>query len=311
MIELDRQRCTGCGACAVVCHNRCVVICDGTARIDTVLCDRCVQCVAVCPQRALSWAGVPPIPADERRLPTAGQLDELFKQRHSIRFFKADRIDRSLLQEIVSCGVYAPTNNHDLRVVVVDDREAIEALEGIAVRFNARIYRLFFRSGLVFGVLRRFVPDVNAKVRAKLETRRHDRLNPAAMVFVVGDPRIALSEASAQAALDVMTFYAQMQGIGSCLWGAGTMILNRNRKVRRKLGLRGPERILGILLLGYPSIKFGNNVVGRAMPVVWNGDWPAADRPTPGDCSPAYVQLGVFKLERPAHESMTGAIHGA
>jgi hypothetical protein len=75
--------------------------------------------------------------------------------------------------------------------VVVDERQTIAALEGVVGRFNTRIYRLVFRPGSVFGLLRRFVPDVNRKVRAKLETRRYDRLNPAAMVFVVGDPRMA------------------------------------------------------------------------------------------------------------------------
>lgn len=115
--------------CATVCHNGCVVISGGRARISRALCDRCAQCVAVCPQRALSWDGVPSLPVDEACLPSVEQLDELFKERRSTRFFKGDRIDRSLLHEIVSYGAYAPTNNHDLRVVIVDDRQVIEALE--------------------------------------------------------------------------------------------------------------------------------------------------------------------------------------
>lgn len=270
MIVLDRERCNGCGMCAMVCHNRCVDIGAGMARIDDALCDRCAQCVAVCPQRALSWDGVPPVPIDRTRLPAPEQLDELFKERRSTRFFKRDRIDRRLLREIVGYGAYAPTNNHDLRLVLVDDREVIEALEGIVVRFNARVYRLFFKPGPVFGLLCRIAPDVNPKVRAKLEGRRTERFNPAAMVFVVGDARIAFSEASAQAALDLMTLYAQVQGIGSCLWGAGRMILGRNREARERLGLQAQERILGILMLGVPAVQFRNRVEGRAMPVVWN-----------------------------------------
>jgi hypothetical protein len=68
-----------------------------------------------------------------------------------------------------------------------------------------------------------------------------------------------------------MTLYAQVQGIGSCLWGAGKVILNRNREARLRLGLQGRERILGILLFGYPAVEFGNKVEGRTMPSVWNG----------------------------------------
>jgi nitroreductase len=237
--------------------------------VNNALCDHCTQCVAVCPQKALSWDGVSPVPVDETHLPSAEQLDELFKQRRSIRLFKDDQIDRSLLHEIVSYGAYAPTNNHDLRMVVVDDQEVIEALERTVVRFNSRIYRLFFKRSFAFGLLRRIAPDVNPKVKAKLEGRRDDLFNPTAMIFVVGDPRIAFSEASAQAALDLVTFYAQVHGIGSCLWGAGTMILDRKWDVREQLGLQERERILGILLLGYPALKFSNKVEGRTMPIQW------------------------------------------
>lgn len=271
LLVLDDAVCVGCGMCAMVCHNRCVALCGGTPVINEALCDGCAQCVAVCPQRALSWDGVSPVPVDEANLPSAQELDELFKQRRSIRFFKEERIDRSVLSRTVRYGAYAPTNNHDMRAVIVDDREILETLEQAVVQFNSRMYRLFVKPRPVFALLRRIAPNVNPRVKAKLEGRRSDSFHPAAMVLVVGDPRIAFSEASAQAALDLMMLYAQIQGIGSCLWGAGRMVLNRNRDARRRLGLQGPERILGILLLGYPAVEFGNKVEGRTMPIVWNG----------------------------------------
>jgi len=244
MIAIDRQKCIGCGTCVKVCHNRCVTLIDDVVSIDDALCDRCTQCIAVCPQQALSWDHVPPVGYDEARLPSPEQLDELFKERRSIRFFEPERIDRPLLKEIVGYGAYAPTNNHELRAVVVDDAGVIEELERIVVRFNSRVYRLIFEPKVVFELLRRIIPTINLQVRAKLEGRRHDFFNPAAMVFIVGDPRIAFSEASAQAALDHVTFYALTRGVGSCLWGAGEIVLDRNRTARERLGLQKREHIL-------------------------------------------------------------------
>jgi NAD-dependent dihydropyrimidine dehydrogenase PreA subunit len=271
MVIVDREKCTGCGMCVKVCHNHCVALVDGVTSTDYELCDRCTQCIAVCPQQALSWDRVSPARVDETRLPSAVQIDELFKERRSVRFFKEDRIERALLEEIVGYAIYAPTNNHDLRMVVVDDETTIQELERIATRFYSRTYNLFFKPDIVFALLDRITPAVNSHVKVKLEKRRHDFFNPAAMVFIVGDPRIAFSEASAQAALDHVMFYALVKGVGSCLWGAGEIVLDRNRAARERLGLQKGEHILGVLLLGYPAVEFANKVEGRTMGIQWNG----------------------------------------
>lgn len=50
---LDRERCTGCGACAAYCSEKAVVVRDGTARIDYGRCVMCAGCTEVCPSGAL------------------------------------------------------------------------------------------------------------------------------------------------------------------------------------------------------------------------------------------------------------------
>lgn len=271
MINLDQDLCTGCGMCVKVCHNCCLTLVDNLPRITQELCDSCTQCIAVCAQGALSWGGVPPVSHDPSRLPSADQLDELFRQRRSLRSFAQERIDRDLLREIVEYGIYAPTNNHDLRAVVVDDPEAIAQLEGITIDFNVRVYKLFFRPRLVYALVSRLSRAMTPQVRVKLEGRRYDAFRPAAMVFIVGDGRIAFSEASAQAYLDAITYTAQVRGIGSCLWGAGRTVLDRNREARALLGLGRQEHILGVLLLGYPAVRYANKVEGRALDITWVG----------------------------------------
>jgi hypothetical protein len=91
-------------------------------------------------------------------------------------------------------------------------------------------------------------------------------------MWVVCDRRIAFSEASAQAALDHVTFYAQVRGVGSCLWGAGEIVLDRNRAARERLGLQRQEH------MGYPAVRFVNKVEGRTMRTQWVGGGTASAR---------------------------------
>ncbi len=257
-----------------ICHEECIALVDGAASIDHGLCSTCTQCIAVCLQRALSWEGVPPVDYNERRLPTPEQLDELFKERRTIRFFKEDKIDRTVLEEIVGYGIYAPTNNYALRAIVVDDQATIEELDRIILRFVSKIYNLFFRSRIVFNLLRRITPIADPKDRVKMESTLEKGSTfdtpPAAIVFVVGDRRIALSEASAQYALYNMILYAQVRGIGSRLKGSGQIVLDRNKSARELLALQRHEHILGTLELGYPAVRFRNKVEGKTLPIRWN-----------------------------------------
>ena len=274
MIVVDRNKCEGCGQCVRICHEDCMALGDDGVSIDYDLCSTCTQCIAICPQQALSWDDVAPVAYDRTRLPTVDQLDELFKERRTIRLFKRDRVDRALLEEIVGYGIYAPTNNYALRAIVVDDPDVMVELDRVLLQFVARIYNLFFRSRIVFNLIRTFTPAIDAKDKVKMEGNLEQggifQDPPAATVFIVGDRRIALSEASAQYALYNMILYAQVRGIGSRLKGTGQIVLDRSKVARRRLGLQKHEHILGTLELGYPAVRFRNKVRGKTLSIQWN-----------------------------------------
>jgi len=272
MITVDSDKCTGCALCVKICHEHCMTLMDDTLSIAHELCSTCTQCIAVCPHQALSWDGISPVAFDETRLPSPEQLDELFKERRTIRFFKKDKIDPTLLGEIIGYGIYSPTNNYALRAVVVDDQEIIKELDRISIRFVLWIYRVFFKSKAVFNLLRRITPALSPKDKVKMENsleKGYVLHNPAAIVFIVGDKRIGLSVESAQYALYNMILYAQVKGIGSCLWGAGKIFLDRSRVARELLGLQKHEHILGAVQMGYPAVKFSNKVEGKSLPIQW------------------------------------------
>jgi NAD-dependent dihydropyrimidine dehydrogenase PreA subunit/nitroreductase len=283
MIVVDKEKCIRCGSCVEICHEHCMALVDGDGdigvRIDYELCSTCTQCIAICPEQALSWDHVAPVAYEKTRLPSPQQLDELFKERRTIRTFTKDKIDRTLVEEIVGYGIYSPTNNFALRAIVVDDEEIIRELDRIILQYTLRIYNLFYKPKIVFHLLKRLASatgylQAKPKLERSLETGYVLR-DPAAIVFIAGDRRVPLSEASAQYALCNMILYAQVKGIGSRLWGPGQLFLDRRQAARERLGLQKHEHILGTLVLGHPAVRFQNKVEGKTLSIRWNGGYRA------------------------------------
>ena len=273
MVLIDEGKCTGCGSCVKVCHQHCLELAGGKVRLQPATCSTCSQCIAACPEQALSWDGRAPLAFAPENLPTPGQLEELFGERRSVRDFQPEPLPRALLERIAASGALAPTNNYALRVVATDDPAVIRQLDQAVVRFSAAVYRWFFRPRLVFRLLRRLTPGMTETDRAKIQSvlarGQNFRSFPAAMLFVTGDRRTALSLESAQCALANMYYTAQVLGVASCLFGPGRIVLDRNASARRRLGLGARERILGTLLLGLPAVRFRNRVQGRELPLRW------------------------------------------
>lgn len=279
MIIIDKYKCNGCGLCVRICHEHCIALSDKLPKINYEVCSTCTQCIAICPQKALTWDNRIPIIYDKARLPSPDQLEELFQERHSTRFFKKEKIERAQLEEIVKFGIYAPTENFHLRAIIVDDEAILTELEKTLMKITLRLSRLVFQPRFIF-VLARMIGLSHTYLRSKAKVENAVKRGhafssqPAAMVFIVGDKRIPLSDASAQYAIANMIYYAQAKGIGSCLCDNGPLFFDKNKKIRKHL-LQSREHILGVLFLGYPALKFTNKVNGKVMPIQWNADLKA------------------------------------
>lgn len=289
MITIHADRCTGCGLCVETCHESCLNLTDSLLQINRQMCDICTQCIAICPRQALSWDGVQPTAFDRSGLPSSDQIMELFKERRSIRAFKETPIERALLEEIAACGVYAPTHNHVFKIIIVDDPDLVAQFSAAILRVNNRIYRWIYQNPLINNRLVLGVADLLGfgdgfrKARPKLEKAQKRGAvfssTPVAMMIIVGTRNMALAEASAQYALANMMFYAQIKGVGTCLWGNAQLFLDKDKATRQRLGLPKPAQIYGAFFMGYPKVKFSNKVNGKALPIQWNN----SERNTPAE----------------------------
>ncbi|NOY36303.1 MAG: hypothetical protein GXO83_01860 [Chlorobi bacterium] len=278
MITTDHEKCNLCGLCIKICHEYCIYITGKKLHIDYSYCSTCTQCIAVCPQQALSWKHSQPVACDENQLPASRQLDELFKERRTVRDFKKEKIERELLEEITGYGIYAPTHNFNMRLIIVDDDRIINRIDTVIYNFNSRLYRFLYKPKIVQTLVKAITPGhefeylkAKPKLEKSLERGKAFKTFPAALVFIIADKRTPLSLESAQYALYTMNLYALTKGIGCRNLVGNQMILNRSKLVRDLLGLKRYEKIFATMGLGYPAVKFKNKVVGKKMDIQWNG----------------------------------------
>ncbi len=208
-------------------------------------------------------------------LPRPEQMQEFLKYRRSIRKFKDKAIEKDLLKSLANISKYAPTNNQEIDIIIVDDKPLIEQLESKCISFINKTYKIFYRPKIVFGLLRRIMPSINEIDKVKIErTLKRGNIfqNAPALIILLADSRIPHTELSCQYALYNISLYAQSLGLGTCISGAGKMVLSKNKKIRRLLGIPYNKRIMGILFLGYPDVKFPNKVEGIEPKIQWNAN---------------------------------------
>jgi nitroreductase/NAD-dependent dihydropyrimidine dehydrogenase PreA subunit len=278
MVTIEQLKCTGCGTCARICHEHCMSVRSGTICIDYASCSTCTQCIAVCPEQALSWNGVPPTAFNTARLPSSDQMDELLKQRRTVRHFKAKKVPRAVFEKLAEYAVYAPTHSHSFRLVIIDDDGIMDVMDNALTRYTSRIYGLLFRPKFIHAMMKLFVPSMEGeyqraktKLEAGLQHRSVLRSKPSAFIAVIGGKCTPLNLESAQYIVYNLTLMAQTMGLGCRNMVGNQAILDRSHAFRAVIGLKKTDRVFGLVGIGYSSVNYRNKVEGRRMFVQWNG----------------------------------------
>ncbi len=276
MITIDQIKCNRCGLCTQICHEYCISIDDNTIKIDYDFCSTCGQCIAICPKEALSWNTIKPVKYNKELLPDSSQIDELLKERRTIRDFKSEKISKDLLEEIVNYAIYSPTHSFDLRAIIIDNENVINQIDKIIFKFSSRIHQFLYKPKFFHAIVKLLTPDrereylkAKPKLEAVLNRGRNFKTIPPAIVMIIADKRVPLSVESAQYALYSINLYAHTKGLGCRNLVGNQMFLNRVKSIRHILGLEKYEKIVGTMAIGYPSLKYRNKVEGKKIDIDW------------------------------------------
>lgn len=125
MVNIDTNRCVGCGTCVSDCISHALHIQDGKAVCETS-CFLCGHCVAICPHGAVSIETysdpVIEFDKDTFSIPTDAMINTI-KMRRSIRNFQDRPVSMEDLHTLIDGAAHMPTavNRQACRFVFVQD----------------------------------------------------------------------------------------------------------------------------------------------------------------------------------------------
>lgn len=133
LFEVDGSRCVKCGACVRDCAFRALRTGDdGLPRLAAPeRCMRCQHCLAICPAGAVTLDGKRPedsVPTKGLALPGADAVANWMVTRRSVRNFKAEDVDRTVLDRVLRVLGNTPTgcNARALTFTCMPDRESMD-----------------------------------------------------------------------------------------------------------------------------------------------------------------------------------------
>ena len=127
MMNVNSEKCIGCGLCVKDCFPNCIKVANGKAEISNITCMKCGHCIAVCPKGAIS--------TDEYNMEEVKEYNEaefnieadrllnFIKFRRTVRQFKDKDVETEKLLKIIEAGRFTQTgtNAQNVSYIVVKD----------------------------------------------------------------------------------------------------------------------------------------------------------------------------------------------
>lgn len=263
MIEINQERCIGCGLCIADCIANRIVLKDGKANVHGKACIQCGHCVAVCPQQAVS---IPEYDMDDVEPCNINlqpdQLLRAIKSRRSIRNFQPKQIDQKVLQDILDAGRYTATakNAQGCRFVFV--QEQLEA-------FQSMVWKQV-QDAVDCGHLPESVPpSMLNNYKNFLQLKRQEPSvdflfrNAPAVLFIAANTPV-----DAGLAAQNMELMMLAHGLGALYNGYLNYTIQIASEVLQWLGLEDSKSYI-CMLLGYPAVDYVRTAPRKSADVLW------------------------------------------
>lgn len=274
MITVDTEKCTQCGICISNFEGYCILNDNGTPLIDYEICNQCQKCISLCPNQAILMNNVRPHKIEEFDRIDYDDLITLLKYRRSTKSFVQKDIPKNIIEKIVDSAKYAPNQNKNIDILIINDPQIIKTIDKNALKFVNRWYGILFSFKPITGFISLFANSLHVikkkMARDLLIKKKIVKENTNVLLVAIGNPRTPVTEMSAQYLLGTMILSAVSLNIGCTLMDSLKLTINNNKKIIKQLGIKNTDKALGVLALGYSNEKIINIPQGYKINSYWN-----------------------------------------
>ncbi|OOM81855.1 ferredoxin [Clostridium puniceum] len=272
MMNVNSEKCIGCGICVKDCFLNCIEVVDRKAKINNVTCMKCGHCIAVCPKSAVS--------TDEYDMEEVEEYNEakfkiesdnllnFIKFRRSVRQFKDKDVETEKLLKIIEAGRFTQTATNAQNVSYIVVKDNIEQLkEMVLENLKNRGEELLKNLNPQTLPFKRYA---ELWIRMYNEYRENPKMNDKlffnapALILVVSESSINGGLASSN--MELMT---NAQGLGTFFSGFFALAAQGDEKIRKILGLEGNKEIVTCMVIGYPNVKFIRTAPRKNVSISW------------------------------------------
>jgi len=272
MINVNNEKCIGCGQCVKDCFLREIEIIDGKAKINNINCIKCGHCIAVCPKDAVwideySMADVKEYNREEFLI-DADKLLNFIKFRRTIRQFMDKKVEEEKISKIIEAGRYTQTasNLQDVSFIVV--REGIQELKTLTLESLKKLGEDILANLTPQTMMFKGYAEMWIKMYEdfKANPNKNDRLffNAPAVIIVTAD--LEVNGVLASSNMELMT---NALGLGTLFSGFFVRAAQDNEKIMNFLGVKEGKKIATCMILGYPDVKYFRTVPRKESDITW------------------------------------------
>jgi nitroreductase len=229
-------------------------------------CMACGHCVAICPQAALDNIRNPlafQVELPEYPVLSPEQAALFLRSRRSIRKYKKAKVSQEVMFNLLDIARFAPTgcNSQGLSYIVVDKPEIIKQMIEATVDWFEQQLNSGVEWARSFAGLAKYYRNTGKDIIFR---------DAPGIIVAIAPKAVPMGHDNARYALEYVELYATTLGLGTCWAGFAEICGGANyQPLRDILKLTDDMAIVGMMMVGYPSITYKRLVDRNPLEVTW------------------------------------------